>query len=259
MIPNNDLSIQLFSTREAETFEEQISLMAELGYTDVQHFYFGPPDDLSEVDAQAALIKSHGLTVKSGHFTIEMFEQTPDLVEEIARRFGMSLVIIPWINPEERPDTAEGWKAIGARLAACAADMKQRGLDFAYHNHEFEMIPLADGSYPIEHLLGDTVDFEPDLAWVVAGGADPLFWLEKYKGRIPVVHMKDLAPEGECLDERGLADLGHGTMDIAGLWDASVAAGAQLMVVEHDQPSDWRRFARRSIATMKQVGGAQAG
>ena len=172
----------------------------------------------------------------------------------LATACWMSLVVIPWINPEDRPTTAEGWQAIGARLANYTEEMKQRGLTFAYHNHEFEMAPLPDGSYPIEHLLGDTVPFEPDVAWIVVGKADPLFWLKKYAGRIPAVHVKDVAPAGEALDEKGFADLGHGALDWQTLWDASVEAGSQLMIVEHDLPSDWQRFARRSIATMRAIG-----
>ncbi len=254
MIPNNDLSFQMFSSRNAATLEEQLKLLSELGYNDVQPFFFGAPENKAELDDYVALLGKYKLTAKSGHFTLDIFEQSPDLVEEIARKFGMWLVVVPWINPEDRPTTAEGWKAIGAKLAAYTADMKARGLTFAYHNHEFEMIPLADGSYPIEHLLGETVPFEPDLAWVVVGKADPLFWLEKYKGRIPAVHVKDIAPEGQGLDEKGFADLGHGTLDWQTLWDASVAAGSQLMIVEHDQPSDWTRFASRSIETLRKIG-----
>lgn len=254
MIPNNDLSFQMFSSRAAATLEEQLKLLSELGYTDVQPFFFGVPEDMAALDEYVALLKKYKLTAKSGHFTFEVFDHSPDLVAEIARKFGMSLVVIPWINPEDRPTTVEGWQAIGARLANYTEEMKQRGLTFAYHNHEFEMAPLPDGSYPIEHLLGDTVPFEPDVAWIVVGKADPLFWLKKYAGRIPAVHVKDVAPAGEALDEKGFADLGHGTLDWQTLWDASVEAGSQLMIVEHDLPSDWQRFARRSIATMRAIG-----
>lgn len=254
MIPNDDLSFQMFSSRAAETIEEQLSLLSDLGYTDVQPFFFGAPEDRSELDAYVALLKKYGLTAKSGHFTLDIFEQSPDLVEEIARQFGMWLVVVPWINPEDRPATPEGWRALGEKLEAYTADMEKRGLTFAYHNHDFEMVPLADGSYPIDHLLGDKVPFEPDLAWIAVAKADPLVWLDKYKGRIPAVHVKDVAPEGEGEEEKGFADLGHGILDWQALWDASVAAGARLMIVEHDQPSDWKRFATRSIVTMRAVG-----
>lgn len=255
MIPNNDLSFQLFSSRASGSMEEQLSYLAELGYTDVQPFFFGPPADSAAPARDAALVAAHGLTARSGHFTLDLFKDHPDMVEAIARAYGSSLVVCPWINPEDRPGDVAGWQAFGRRLAAITDDMARRGLTFAYHNHDFEMVPLPDGSYPIDHLLGETVPFEPDLAWMVVGGADPLPFLEKYAGRIPAVHLKDVAAPGTCLDEKGFADLGHGVMDWQGLWEASVAAGAGLMVVEHDLPLDWRRFARRSIVTMKRIGG----
>lgn len=255
MIPNNDLSFQMFSSRSAATLDEQLKLLAELGYTDVQPFFFGPTEDLAALDAYVELLEKYDLTTKSGHFTLDLFTDTPDLVELIAEKFDMSLVVCPWLGPEDRPSTVEGWRAIGATMARITSDMDQRGLTFAYHNHDFEMQPLADGSYPIDHILGETVPFEPDLAWMVVGGADPLPFLKKYQGRIPAVHVKDVAAPGTCEDEKGFADLGHGVMDWQTLWDASVAAGAELMVVEHDLPSDWTRFARRSIETMRKIGG----
>lgn len=254
MIPNNDLSFQMFSSRTAATLEEQLKLLSELGYTDVQPFFFGVPEDMGVIDDYVTLLRKYKLTAKSGHFTLEVFNQAPDVVEGIARALGMWLVVDPWINPEDRPTTIEGWKAHGDLLAGHTAEMKRRGLTFAYHNHDFEMQPLPDGSYPIEHLLGDTVPFEPDLAWMVVGKANPLVWLKTYAGRIPAVHVKDVAPAGEALDEKGFADVGFGTMDWPTLWDASVEAGAQLMIVEHDQPLDWTRFARRSIQSMRQLG-----
>lgn len=254
MIPNNDLSFQMFSSRSAASLEEQLKLLSELGYTDVQPFFFGPPDSMDEITNYVALLKKYKLTAKSGHFTFEVFEKSPSLVEDIAKAFGMWLVVIPWINPEDRPTTVEGWDAIGERLADYTADMKARGLTFAYHNHDFEMVPLSDGSYPIEHLLGTSVPFEPDLAWMVVGKADPLFWIKKYSGRIPAVHVKDVASAGTLLDEKGFADVGHGTMDWQTLWGACVDAGAKLMIVEHDLPSDWTRFARRSIESMRRIG-----
>ena len=255
MIPNDDLSFQMFSSRAAATLEEQLKLLAELGYTDVQPFFFGPPADLASLDTYVALLETYDLTTKSGHFTLDLFTDTPDLVEMISDKFEMSLLVCPWINPEDRPTTTTGWKAIGAQMARITRDMDQRALTFAYHNHDFEMALLPDGTYPIDHILGDTVPFEPDLAWMVVGGADPLPFLQKYSGRIPAVHVNDVAPEGTCLDEKGFADLGYGVMDWQTLWDASVMAGSELMVVEHDQPSDWTRFARRSIDSMRKIGG----
>ena len=133
---------------------------------------------------------------------------------------------------------------IEARLSAA-------GLRFAWHNHDFEFEPLADGSLPIEHLLGDRLLWEADLAWVVRGGADPRHWIERYRGRIPLVHVKDIAPAGDKADEDGWADVGAGTLPWSELWRQCVAAGAEMMIAEHDNPSDFDRFARVSAAAMR--------
>ncbi|TPW28104.1 sugar phosphate isomerase/epimerase family protein [Pararhizobium mangrovi] len=247
----NDVSFQLFSSRASDSLDEQLSFLAGLGYTDVQPFFFAPPDDMATVRGDAERVRKHGLTARSGHFTLDFFEEAGDRLEEIAGLYGMSLVVVPWIAPEDRPETGEGWREIGRRLSAYRNDAERRGLAFAYHNHDFEMVPLADGSYPLDHLLGKDVPLEPDLAWMVKANARPEEWLAKYAGRIPAVHVKDVAPSGECLDEMGFADVGHGTMDWPRLWERSLAAGAGLMVVEHDKPSDWKRFASRTIEAVR--------
>lgn len=241
-------SFQMFSSRAEEELEPQLRLLSELGLKDVQPFFFELPETMDEIETYAELLKRYGLTAESGHFLLSQFEEAPERVEEIAKTLGMWLVVDPYIFPDDRPTTPEGWDAHGARLAAVSRDMAARGLTFAYHNHDFEMQPLPDGTYPIDRLLGDEVAFEPDLAWMVVGGADPATFLRKYEGRIPAVHVKDVAPEGDCADELGFADLGEGTVDWATLWPMSIAAGSKIMILEHDQPADWRRFARRSIA-----------
>ncbi|ADO43051.1 sugar phosphate isomerase/epimerase family protein [Ketogulonicigenium vulgare] len=252
MLPSNQYSFQLFSSRAGD-LDAQFALLGTLGYTDVQPFFFAPPENHDAIDAQIALMQHYGMTAESGHFKLSMFDDGPDLVAGIAKKYGMWLVVVPWIEPEDRPTTREGWQAIGARLEQISDEMAARGLTFAYHNHEFEMEPLPDGSFPITHLLGEKVAFEPDLAWIAVAGQDPAEWLDKYAGRIPAVHVKDIAPAGECLDEKGFADLGHGVMDWDRLWPLSCAAGSRLMVVEHDLPNDWRRFATRAMASLQRL------
>ena len=61
-------------------------------------------------------------------------------------------------------------------------------------------------------------------------------------------HVKDCAQDGDCVDEDGWADVGHGVMDWSLIAPAMTAAGVDLMVLEHDNPSDAKRFASRSMA-----------
>lgn len=246
------LSFQLYSSRKFPPLDEQLSTLAALGYTNVEPFG-GLYDD---VDGLAAGLKAHGLTAVSGHFALDMLENDLDKAVGIARKLGIRLMVCPYLLPDLRPADTAGWKALGERLAKVAAALKQRGFDFAWHNHDFEFVALPDGSLPIQHVLADpSVLLELDIAWVVRAGVDPKPWVQGYAGRIASVHVKDIAPAGEKTDEDGWADVGTGVVPWKDLWPEAVKAGTRLMIAEHDNPSDFRRFAEVSAATMKALAG----
>ena len=247
MALTDPLGVQIYSGRKFPPVEAQFETIARSGFTNVETF--GPLYD--DVEATKRMLDTHGLTAKSGHFSVAMAESESERVVEIAKRLGVEVVVAPYLMPAERPATLEGWKTMGTRLLAIGERFSAAGLRFAWHNHDFEFLPLADGSLPIEHVLGDHILWEADLAWVIRGGADPRRWIERYRGRIPLVHVKDIAPAGEKKDEDGWADIGTGTVPWKELWPLCVAAGAEIMVAEHDNPNDFDRFARVSAAAMR--------
>ena len=113
---------------------------------------------------------------------------------------------------------------------------------------------LPNGKLPMDILLQTAAhnEWEMDVAWVIRGGADPLAWIEKDKDRITAAHVKDIAPQGLATDEDGWSDVGHGTVDWAGLVTAlRKNTPAKYFVMEHDNPKDDARFATRSIASAK--------
>lgn len=249
-MPTTDpLSFQLYSARKFPPLADTLTMLAGLGYTSVEPFG-GLYDDL---DALERGLKDNGLAAKSGHVNLTMVEDEPARTLEVARRLGFETVVVPYLSADQRPTDGAGWQAIGGRLAAAGRRLADEGLKLAWHNHDFEFRPLPDGSLPIEALLGETLLWEADLAWVAKADADPLPWLERYKGRTPLIHVKDIAPAGEKQDEDGWADVGTGILDWPALWRAAVAGGAEVMVAEHDNPSDAARFARVSAEAMTRM------
>jgi sugar phosphate isomerase/epimerase len=247
MALTHPLGIQIYSGRKFPPVEAQLATVARYGFSNVETF--APFYD--DVEATKRLLDAHHLTAKSGHFSIAMLEAEIDRVVEIARQLGVEIVVAPYLTPAERPATVDGWKALGARLVRIGDRLSTGGLRFAWHNHDFEFRPLEDGSLPIEYVLGDHLLWEADLAWVMRGGGDPRSWIERYRGRIPLVHVKDIAPVGQKADEDGWADVGTGIVPWSELWPQCVAAGAEMMVAEHDNPSDFDRFARMSASAMR--------
>src|SRR5690606_36539662 len=132
-----------------------------------------------------------------------------------------------------------------------AEKAKAAGLGLGYHNHDFEYATLADGSRPIDYLIGNGVSSELDLGWVARAGKDVAAEIDKLAGDTIAFHIKDLAPAGTA-EEDGWADVGHGVVDWKSLWPhIAKAPKAQILVAEHDNPADWKRFAERSFASIK--------
>jgi len=241
------LSLQLWSTRGTDPLPDQLKLLVGLGYTDVQPFH----DQYGDVPRLKDCLAEAGLTSISGHFQFAMFEGNARPVISAATALGMKLVVAPYLEEAMRPVDKAGWK--DNTLLGFKARVEDAGLRFAWHNHEFEFARFEDGSYPIDYLLGEEIDFAADIAWIYRAAEDPEKWLRRYRGRVPAVHVKDVAPAGEAMDEGGFADLGAGIMDWDHLWTVLNELDVPLRVVEHDEPNDWRRFATNTAATMKRL------
>jgi len=128
---------------------------------------------------------------------------------------------------------------------------QDNGIAYGWHNHAFEFDATPEGALPIDLIVEAGVDLELDLGWVARAGHDPVAWIEKYAGKISAAHVKDIAPDGECADEDGWADVGHGVLDWTAILGALKTAGVESFVVEHDNPNDPTRFAKRSLEFLK--------
>lgn len=243
-------SMQLYSARNFQPWDKVLKVLGDAGYREVEGYggvYDDPPALRRELDR-------NGLAMPTGHFSIDMLENDFDAAKRIAQAFGIRTMVCPYLNPDARPEaTAAGWRGFGERLAAVGERAKRDGYGFAWHNHDFEFKALADGSLPQDHILEAAADigWEMDVAWVIRGGANPLPWIDRYGPRIVAVHVKDIAKPGEGQDEDGWSDVGHGTVDWSGLLATlREKTPAKHFIMEQDNPNDFERFARRSIASV---------
>lgn len=248
-----DISYQLYSSRDGANWADTFAMLARAGYTQVEGFG-GVYDDPA---ATRDLLDRNGLAMPSGHFfPAGAFETGFKTTLATAQMLGMDRLFCPAPEESLRAGADErDWLDLALRLESAAKRVQDAGLRFGWHNHHWEFMPLADGTVPMRVLLDEapSIEWEMDVAWVVKGGANPLDWIATYGPRISTVHVKDIAPEGDCADEDGWADLGQGTLDWAALTSALRGAGADLFVMEHDKPSDHTRFAQRSAAAFREL------
>lgn len=247
-----DFSYQLYSSRNFPPLVDTLKMLKRLGYASVEG-YGALYADAAKVAELKAHLGDSGLTMPTGHFGLDMVEGDPARTLGIAKDLGVETIYVPYLLPDQRPDSGAGWKAFGERLQKASKPYRDAGLGFGWHNHDFEFRKTADGAIPQVAIFegGPDLEWEADLAWVIKGGADPLEWIKTFGNRLTAVHLKDIAAAGENADEDGWADLGHGTVDWKALKAALANTRVKYFVMEHDNPKDQERFASRSIATAR--------
>lgn len=244
-----DFSYQLYSSRNYPPLGDTLAMVAGHGYKMVEGYgaLLGSVDDAKAIREQ---LDSHGLRMASAHMSLDQISDVATACE-IGKVLGLQSIYVPFIMPDDRATDAAGWTAYAAKLEAAGKPIADAGFTFGYHNHAFEFEALAGTDDVAMNLILDhapSVTWECDTAWVAKGGHDVVAWVKRYQDRISAAHLKDIAPQGDCVDEDGWADVGHGTMDWGPIRAALNASSCALYVMEHDNPNDHDRFARRSIA-----------
>jgi len=252
------LGVQLYTVRVQmkEDFEGTLAKVAGIGYKEVEFAgYFGrSPQDVR------AILDRHGLTAPSTHVPYSSFgDQWPQIIEN-SKVMGHKYIINPSIDEAVR-NQPDGWKRAAETFNKAGAVSKKAGVQLGYHNHWIEFRPTADGKLPYDILLEecdpDLVKMEMDICWVKVAGHDPLTYLQKYPGRFPLVHVKDMKkfPEPTAVtqqtENQNMTDVGSGATDWKRLF--SSAKGIQYYIVEHDETSTPFESIKNSYSYLKNL------
>lgn len=188
-------------------------------------------------------------------------ERELDAAVADAKDRKFDFVAYPVMLPEDRGGAAE-MRSFAARLNHLGIKCRDAGMKLCYHNHAFEFEP-KDGKLPLEMIMEGTdkelVGLELDIFWAAAAGHDPVGLLEKYAGRVPLLHLKDkpadlLVKPNEPVPRTAFKEVGAGSLDIAAVLRAAHAAGVRHYIVEQDQtPGDPVESMRQSFEYLRKL------
>ncbi|MEY4855592.1 MAG: hypothetical protein RLZZ97_422 [Gemmatimonadota bacterium] len=240
------IGLQLYTVRSAlsKDIEGTIAAVAAAGITELEFAgYFGKTPAW-----WSALLKRHALTAPATHEALPVTDDGWPAIFDRAHGMGHAIVIVPNVGNNYR-GTRDNWMKLSERLNAGAQKAKAAGLQFAYHNHEFEFAPVGDTT-GYEILTANTdaslVKLELDLYWAVKAGRDPLEIMTAHQGRVICCHVKDAS----AAPERTMLDVGAGTIDFKMLLDKGRKLGLTHWFIEHDQPTDALASVKASVAAM---------
>ena len=244
-------------TQTAESLDATLKAISEMGYTTVQLSGQNP-----EIDPHAIrdMLDKYSLTCPATHIQFKEMEENLPAVIERHKLWG---VPYPGIGamPFDMGGSIEGYMEFARRANIIGKKLKDAGLTFIYHNHAFEFARFG-GTTGMEILFDEfkDVQFEIDVYWVQSGGADPVEWINKVKGRMDVVHFKEMVgtrPTKEHPSMTDMAPIGEGNFDWKKIMQACDDTGVKFAFIEQDNAVDTDPLGcmRTSINNLTKLGG----
>ena len=284
------IGIQLFSLPILleKDFEGTLAMLAGMGYSELELFgpypfsaqtakdgwnaltpmlgfkgsgYFGQTENQLKV-----LFERFRFEIPAVHTDLDTLRNKMERLGEAGDKLGFTYVILPAI-PDERRKTLDDYKKMADIFNEIGAGAKKAGLRFAYHNHGYGLSEM-EGEIPLQTLLDATdpklVFLEMDLFWTIAGKADPLAYLKKYKNRYHLMHVKDMKEiktfSGDGGDASQWMELfpnmtaaGQGVIDLKTIIPFARKYGVKHFFVEEDLVKDPQTALQQSIDYLKTI------
>ncbi|MDG6109962.1 sugar phosphate isomerase/epimerase [Dactylosporangium aurantiacum] len=253
-VPLDRISVQLYTLRDQLGLDLAASLaeLRAIGYTRVEHAGF-----VGRTAAQfRAALDAAGLKATSGHVAVPQpwdasaWQRALDDANIVGNRF----VVHPFfgIDASTGQPIRDGAKyhALARDLNRAGALAKRAGLDFGYHNHQLEFVRQDGGPRTGYDILTaetdpDLVHLEVDLFWAWRGTADPVDLIQRHRGRIRQVHVKDMDTAA------AFSDPGAGLIDFGRIFQHAREAGLVEYIVERDDAGTPPRTPADALTTAR--------
>lgn len=230
----HQVAVQLYTVRDFIKTPAEIAAALKkiraIGYEAVQVSGMGP---IAEEEL-VKILDGEGLTCCATHESGPVILDTPEKVVERLQKLNCRYTAYPWPGGITMTEAA-GVRELARKLDLSGAVLRKAGQVLTYHNHGTEFMKF-DGELSLDIIYNSTspenLQGEIDTYWVQFGGASPLTWCKKLKGRLPLIHLKDYGISKE--DKPMMSEIGYGNLDWKEIIPAAEEAGCQWFIVEQD-------------------------
>lgn len=255
----NPVGVQLYTLRSVipEKPLETLRALEQIGFREVEAVANG-------LERIWPSLQQTSLKPISIHLDTALFMRDQDKLPaalEDAKKRGFQFAVCPYIAPADRGG-ADVMRKLGDTLNKAGEFCRKAGLRLCYHNHAFEFEPSGDSTL-LDVLMQTTdsalVSLELDIMWAQVAGVDPVSVLQKYRKRVPLMHLKNVDKDvtqryNEQIPRTAFREVGNGSIDIAAVLKAARSAGVQHYFVEQDQtPGDPLVSLRQSYEYLRKL------
>ena len=235
-------------TKDLDSLALSLKKVADIGYKTVQI------SGTCEFEPQwmAQQLKANGLTCVVTHTPAAKLIENAAQVAADHEVFGCQNIGLGYYKFDETDET-KTYANFLKTYKPVAEAIRANGKYFMYHNHASEF-QKVEGKLVMDRIAEDfspeELGFILDTYWIQKAGGDPAAWIEKFGGRLPVIHLKDYA-FGALM-----AVVGEGNINFDRVFEKAESAGVQYMMVEQDNCNGEDPFEclRRSYEYLKSCG-----
>lgn len=226
----SQIALQLFTLREfiktPADIAETLKKVKKIGYDAVQVSGMGPIDEAELVK----ILDGEGLVCCATHENAAKIVNETDWVIERLQKLKCKYTAYPF--PHEIPTSTAECLALAAKLEAAAKKMAAAGQVLTYHNHDIEFMKF-DGRTMLDifYSAAPTMQAELDTFWVQHGGASPLSWVSRFRGRLPLLHLKEF---GIADRKISMLPIGCGNIEWSAVLPAAEKGDTKWFIVEQD-------------------------
>lgn len=226
------IAVQMYTLRDVTQTPAEMAAaftrLKEIGYDAVQL----SAGENGDTRALRDMLDNAGLIPCGVHTSYPRLRDALDDVLEELRVLDCHYVALGSLPPEYR--NRDGYARFACEASAIAQRLAREGIVFSYHNHAFEL-ERFDGRTGLTILYEESdphvFTAEIDTYWIQYGGGNPASWLQQVRGRVPLVHLKDMA----VIDNtQVMAEVGEGNLDWPAILVACQDAGVVWYIVEQD-------------------------
>ncbi len=185
------IAVQLYSVREdcEKDLPGVLQAVFDMGYDGVEFAgYYG-----YDAGTLKSMLDDLGLRVAGTHTALstllaDELEQTVEFNHTLGNKF----LIVPGL-PQQRCNSKDAWLETADLFNDISARLEPHGMYTGYHNHgvEFQQFDGATGWNIFFKQTDERVVMQIDTANAMHAGADPVPYVQRYKGRALTVHLKE--------------------------------------------------------------------
>ncbi|HMD86174.1 MAG TPA: sugar phosphate isomerase/epimerase [Terriglobia bacterium] len=232
------IGLELYTVRDqfAKDPAGTLQKVAAVGYKEVES---GPSMSAAKM---LPMLRANGLALPSTYVDAPKTLEDWKKMVALGKSYGVHYIVVG-DNPRLSTDA---WKRRADLFNQCGTLSLAAGMQFCYHAH-FNEFARADNTCGYDIMLTQCdpklLKMEMDVFWGVYAGIDPVDYFQRYPGRFPLLHIKDLYKDVAVNPHESPADdgpnpfapVGQGKIDWRRIFAHAGEAGAKHIFVEQDR------------------------